>query len=632
MTNSIQPTFIFDFDSTIIRVEALEELSKISLKNSPDKEKISAKVAELTDKAMTGKLSFAKALAERVKILEIEQKHLDILVPQLTKLISPSFLRNKEFFKANRDRIYVVTGGFKEYAAPVVEKLGLKKENVFANEFLFSSTGKVTGVNTALPLSQDGGKIDVAKSLKKQQLVVVGDGFTDYEIKKALPTTTSFVCYVENVYRAEVAANADKIVSSIDEFLFEFGLTGRFSFPKKKLKVLLLENVHSRAIQKFEDEGFDVKLYKGALESENLLKELRDTSILGVRSKTDLTSTILANAPRLLTVGAFCIGTNNIALDHCRKRGIPVFNAPYSNTRSVVELAVANIIALWRKLTLVDGDMHKGKWSKLANGCREIRGKTLGLVGYGNIGSQLSVVAEALGMRVLFFDVREKLALGNAKRVKSMKELFQKSDVISIHVDGRQSNKNLISTKEFAMMKKGVLFLNLSRGHIVDIDALQKAVTSGQVAGAALDVYPYEPKDNAEPFKSPLQNLPNVILTPHIGGSTEEAQENIGEYVADKLLEFINNGGTQGSVNFPEVEVPQLKGAHRLLHTHHNVPGILAQINNSLAESKINILGQQLKTLDDVGYVIIDVNKKQSDKVIKSLRAISDTIKLRVLY
>jgi len=354
--------------------------------------------------------------------------------------------------------------------------------------------------------------------------------------------------------------------------------------------------------------------------------------VLGIRSKTMVTAKVLEHANKLMAIGAFCIGTNQIDLKTATTKGIAVFNAPFSNTRSVVELAIAEMIILMRNIVDKSAKMHKGEWDKSAKGSFEIRGKKLGLIGYGNIGTQLSVIAESMGMKVFYYDAEEKLSLGNAVKCKTMKEVLEQADVISMHVDGRKSNTNIIGEKEFAMMKKGVIFINLSRGHVVDINALKENIKNGKVAGCAIDVFPYEPVSNDEEFQSELRGLPNTIITPHIGGSTLEAQENIGNFVPAKMMDYINTGSTSISVNFPNLTLPILKDAHRLIHIHHNVPGILAKINQILAENGINIVGQYLKTNESIGYVITDINKEYDKDVITKLREIEQTIKFRVLY
>jgi D-3-phosphoglycerate dehydrogenase len=404
------------------------------------------------------------------------------------------------------------------------------------------------------------------------------------------------------------------------------------SYPKHKINVLLLENIHANALTVFGHEGYQIETVNEALDEEELIARIKDVHILGIRSKTQVSARILEHANKLMCIGTFCIGTNQIDLNACSKKGIVVFNAPYSNTRSVVELAVGEMILLMRNVVTKSNGMHAGKWDKGAAHSVEIRGKKLGLIGYGNIGSQFSIIAEALGMQVFFYDVVDKLPLGNAHKCKTMNEVFQLADVISLHVDGRESNLNLIGEAEFLSMKDHVIFMNLSRGHIVDIHALKSAIETGKVKGASLDVFPHEPKSNQDMFTSELQGLPNVILTPHIGGSTEEAQANIGDFVAVKIQSYINKGDTYGAVNFPEVQLPSFDNSHRLLHIHENVPGILASINAIYAKNNINIQAQYLKTVDEVGYVITDISTDYHTDVLQELKNIPHTIKFRILY
>lgn len=405
----------------------------------------------------------------------------------------------------------------------------------------------------------------------------------------------------------------------------------KYSYPKERIKVLLLENIHPSASGLFKKEGYQIETVPGSLSEGDLIEALKDVNILGIRSKTKLTAKVLANAPRLLTVGAFCIGTNQIDLDAAAKAGIAVFNAPYSNTRSVVELTTGEILMLARHAFEKSTSMHNGVWNKSAKGSIEVRGKNLGIIGYGNIGSQLSIIAEGLGMKVFFYDITDKLTLGNATRCSTLEELLAISDVVSIHVDGRASNKNLIGKEELSQMKNGALLINNSRGSILDIDALAEAITSGKIAGAAVDVFPEEP-DNGQPFSSVLRGLPNVILTPHIGGSTEEAQEGIGEFVSQKIINFVNTGNTMLSVNIPNLQLPQLENAHRLIHIHQNVPGVLAKVNAIITETKANIVGQYLSTTNDIGYVITDIEQKYSDTVKDRLAKLPETIRIRLLY
>jgi D-3-phosphoglycerate dehydrogenase len=404
------------------------------------------------------------------------------------------------------------------------------------------------------------------------------------------------------------------------------------SYPKEKIRTLLLENVHETAKQSFEQEGYPVELLSTALTEDELIEKIEDVSILGIRSKTQITRRVLEHADKLFAIGAFCIGTNQIDLGACAERGVAVFNAPYSNTRSVVELAMAEIVMLFRRTFERSTKMHKGVWDKSANGSYEVRGKKLGIVGYGNIGAQLSIIAESMGMHVYYYDIIDRLALGNAKKCSSLGELLSSVDVVTLHVDGRPENERFFGEKELDAMRDGAYLLNLSRGFVVDADALAARLKSGAIAGAAIDVFPEEPKNNEEEFISPLRDLPNVILTPHIGGSTGEAQTHIAEFVPNKVISYINTGDSFGSVNFPNIQLPAFGDMNRIIHIHRNMPGVLAQVNDVFARKNINITGQYLKTNEMIGYVITDVDKNSDESVMRDLRAIPHTIKSRILY
>jgi D-3-phosphoglycerate dehydrogenase / 2-oxoglutarate reductase len=397
------------------------------------------------------------------------------------------------------------------------------------------------------------------------------------------------------------------------------------------MRALLLESVHTDAVTLLEAAGVSVELVAGALDEAELAERLSGVQLLGIRSKTEVTAAALEAAPDLLAVGAFCIGTNQVDLTAASDRGIAVFNAPFSNTRSVVELAIAEIIALTRQLTDKSADLHAGVWDKSASGAHEIRGRRLGIVGYGNIGAQLSVLAESLGMSVAFFDTADKLALGNARRCETLDDLLSSSDIVTLHVDGRPGNADMFGEEKFALMRQGSLFLNLSRGFLVDHGSLRRHLEAGHLAGAAVDVFPVEPKARGDEFVSELRGLRNVILTPHIGGSTEEAQQDIGSYVAGKLRDYLVEGGSTMSVNLPHLQLAERPGTHRIVHLHHNVPGVLATINGLLAEHKVNIEAQLLGTRGDLGYVITDVAVDYPPAVPTELAAMSETVRLRVL-
>ncbi|HRN96303.1 MAG TPA: phosphoglycerate dehydrogenase [Candidatus Levybacteria bacterium] len=624
--------FIIDFDSTFVTLEALDTLADIALANNPQKEQILQQIKGITQLGMEGKMSFTQTLEKRLALFITDKSHIEKLVKILKKNITPSISRNKAFFKKNGKNVYIISGGFTEYIAPIVTAFGIPEKNILANSFLFDKKGTVLGFDPKNPLSQKQGKVKAVKSLRLQgEMYVIGDGYTDYEIKKH-GASDYFYCFTENVRRDSVANLADREIASFDEVLFTVHAQRAQSYPKSKMKVLLLENIHETAVKALKKEGYSVKTFAKALSEKELTTELQDVSILGIRSKTDVTANVLLHAPKLIAIGAFCIGTNQIDLEAAARKGVVVFNAPYSNTRSVVELVVGEMILLMRGIIEKNNKLHKGVWDKSATGSHEIRGKTLGIVGYGNIGSQLSVVAENLGMKVIFYDLQTKLALGNAVQVKTLTELLSKSDIVTIHVDGRKSNKNVIGQKEFAKMRDGVIFLNLARGSIVDISALKSALKTGKVGGAAIDVFPHEPAGKEEEFISELRGVQNVLLTPHVGGSTEEAQYNIGEFVSEKLMSYINTGNSMFGVNFPEISLPTFRHAHRLLHIHENTPGVLAEINNIFAKYKINIVGQYLKTNEHIGYVVTDVNKQYKENVIEELKTVKGTIRLRVLY
>ena len=408
---------------------------------------------------------------------------------------------------------------------------------------------------------------------------------------------------------------------------------GVTSFPKDQIKVLLLENVAKTALEIFNAEGFQVEHLKTSLPADELARKIADVHVLGIRSKTQVPAAALANARRLLTLGCFCIGTNQVDLKAANSHGVPVFNAPFSNTRSVAEMMIAEIITLARQLGDRSREAHQGKWRKVAVGCWEVRGKTLGIVGYGHIGRQLGVLAEMVGMHVLFYDIMSKLPMGNNVAASTLQEVLEKADFVSLHVPETPQTKNMFGQAEIARMKKGAYLLNASRGSVVVIPALAEALKSGHLAGAAIDVYPEEPEANSsDGFKSPLQGLPNVILTPHVGGSTSEAQSAIGREVASALVKFVNTGSTTGAVNFPVVEAPELRGAHRILNVHRNVPGVLRDINRIVSDLNANIQAQVLATDPNIGYLIMDIDKDVSNDVRKAIASLETNIRTRILY
>lgn len=410
-------------------------------------------------------------------------------------------------------------------------------------------------------------------------------------------------------------------------------MQAELSFQKEKLKFLLLEGIHASAVQALHASGYtNIEQHKSALSGDELIAAIADAHFVGLRSRTRLTAEVLAQAPRLAAIGCFCIGTNQVDLGAAARQGVPVFNAPFSNTRSVAELVLAEIIMLMRGIPQKNAAQHRGGWLKSAANSWEVRGKTLGIIGYGHIGTQIGVLAEQLGMNTVFHDIEPKLSLGNAHQVESLDALLALADVVSLHVPETPATQHLIDAHALAAMKHGSFLINASRGSVVDIDALAAALDAGQLLGAAIDVFPSEPKGNDDPFESPLRRFDNVILTPHVGGSTLEAQVNIGREVAAKLIRYSDNGSTMSAVNFPEVSLPGHAGMSRVLHVHRNVPGILARINERFSLAGINIAGQYLQTNQDVGYVVIDIDTSARDIAYDELSAIEGTIRCRILY
>ncbi len=405
------------------------------------------------------------------------------------------------------------------------------------------------------------------------------------------------------------------------------------SYPKEKINILLLENISPSAVKIFNKNGYtNVQRISGALSEDELIKAIKDVHLLGIRSKTHISKNVLKVAKKLQAIGCFCIGVNQVDLNAATLAGVAVFNAPYSNTRSVAELVIGSAIMLIRRMPDKNKAAHEGRWLKEAKGSYELRGKTLGIIGYGNIGSQLSVMAESLGLKVIFYDIETKMPLGNATGVRSLNELVAKSDVISLHVPENVTTNYLVNKELLKEFKPGSILINYARGHVVDLEALKESLESGHLAGAAIDVFPVEPEKNGDHFETPLQNLSNVLLSPHVGGSTEEAQENIGEDVSNKLFLYLEKGVSNGSHTVPPLALPLQEGTHRILHIHNNVPGVLSAINSQLSQNDINIVGQYLKTNDDIGYVVLDVNKELSAHASELLKEVKGTIKVRLLY
>ncbi|MDA1144024.1 MAG: phosphoglycerate dehydrogenase [Bacteroidetes bacterium] len=623
--------YVFDFDSTLTSVEALDVLAEITLANKPEKDAVVSEIQAITNLGIDGDISFTESLERRLSLLHANKADLATLVQELQNKVSASIVRNKEFFEKYSEDIYVISCGFKEFIEPIVAHYNIPAHKVYANTFTYDEKGNITGFDKENVLSSHNGKIECLKRMNLDgEVQVIGDGYSDYVMREA-GIADKFFAYTENVSRDKATANADHVTPNLDEFLYVNDLPRNISYPKNRIKVLLLENVHPEAFKKLSKDGFSVELVKTSLDETALIEKIKGVHVLGIRSKTQLTQKVLDAADKLMAIGAFCIGTTQIDLEACKKKGVVVFNAPYSNTRSVVELAIGEIIMLMRSIFPRSTEIHQGQWNKTAANSREVRGKNLGIIGYGNIGKQLSVLAEAMGMHVYFYDVNDQLSIGNATKCDHLNELLGLSDVVSLHIDDNKANKDFFNKAAFDAMKHGALLVNLSRGFVVNIEALVSALKSGQIGGAAVDVYPEEPISNGA-FVTALQGMENVILTPHIGGSTEEAQRDIANFVPNKIMEYMNSGNTVDAVNFPNIRLPKQQNAHRFLHIHKNVPGIMAKINEVLASFDMNISGQFLSTDAEVGYVISDLDKDYNKEVIKALKEIPNTIKFRVLY
>ena len=623
---------IIDFDSTFMQVEALEELAEIVLKDAADKDSIVEEIKNITSLGVDGKITFNDSLTRRLNLMKVHKSHLEKLVRRMKKKVSISFSRNKAFFKKNKGRIYIVSNGFKDFIDPIVKAYDIDPEFVLANTFLYDEEGWVTDFDQENFLAHSKGKSRTLKALGLEgKIMVIGDAYTDFEMVEA-GIAHQFFAFTENVLRENILDKADHVTPSFDEFLYVNQMPRALSYPKNRIQVLLMDGVHEDAKSSFAIEGYELKTSKGAISDKDLAKKLKKVSILGVPPKTAITRSMLQNANRLMAICVFGNGTNNVDLGACADKGVIVFNAPYTNTRSVVELAIGHIIMLLRRIPVYNQRMKAGKWDRSGHTGFEIRGKKLGIIGYGHSGQQLSVLAEALGMDVLFYDLVEKPALGKAIKCHNLKDLLRKSDVVSINVDSRPENEAFFDRLAFNAMQEHSVLINLSNGQAVEIDALVDNLKSGKLLGAAVDVFQDSPFEETTDFKHELQQFENVILTPFIGGRTAEAQTETASFVPGKIIEYINTGNTAQSLNFPRLQLPKLKNAHRLIHIHENRPGLLARINSVLAKHRINILGQYLKTNDHIGYVITDINKKYSEEVLTDLKDIEHTIKFRVLY
>ncbi len=626
--------FVIDFDSTFIRFEALDELAAIALQNDPEQDKRLNKIKEYTSLAMEGKLSFPESLGKRLQMLEADKDDIEQLVRVLKRNISTSIKRNENFFKKYADKIYIISGGFKEYIAPIVGEYNIREDHIFANSFKFDNSGKINGFDENNYLAQENGKVKQLENLDLEgDIYVIGDGYTDFQIRES-GLAQRFFAFTENIERANLLEKADHVTPSFDEFLFKNKLPMAISYPKNRIKLLIMNDIPNQASELFDSEGYDVEFIHPHISKKEFQEKIKEASILAINSKTSISDETLNQASRLLAVGIYGGERVNMNYDLCREKGIVVFHAPHTNTRSVAELALGEMIMLTRQVPDQSRDLHQGMVHQVRKGSYELFGKKLGIIGYGNVGSQLSTLAESMGMQVYYYDKVHKEGLGNAKQCLDLQELLEVSDVISLHISDLDENRNFINEQAFEWMKEGAIFLNLSCEKVVDNGALAIHLKSGKLGGAGIDRFPEEDnlKTHEQDFQSNLQKLPNVILTPHISGTTVESKFKAATFVTQNIIDFINSGSINTSVNFPDVQLPSFEDAHRLIHIHQDHPGMMAKIANIFADHGINILAQYLKTVSGVGYLITDISRDYDDNVVEAIKEIPYAIRLRILY
>lgn len=599
--------FVIDFDSTFTQVEAMEELAAISLKNDPDRELIIEKIKQLTDLAMEGKMPFPKSLKARIALLSAKKYHLQMLVNKLRKKVSVSFARNKAFFKEYQGRVFIVSGGFKEFIEPVVKPYFIDADCVFANTFVYDKKNNIIGADEDNFLAQEQGKVKLLKHLKlKGNVCVIGDGYTDYELFEA-GVAHSFFAFTENISRPSVISKAQNIASSLDEILYQENLPMAISFPKSKIKALLWGEQCFDTEVLLKKEAYQIKKLPLKSDTETLLQEAQQAHIILFQPNADYKKLLQLKESKCLLMGVWGeLDDKDFALS-LAKRGIALFGSSYAHTRSVLELGLLKILHLFRLQE------------------EELPGKVIGIVGYGHSGSLLSVMASHLGMEVLYYDIDERPPLGNAKRMKFLPDLLKKSDLVFLAAGKRFNKEQLIGAKELKLMKHQALLVNMGYDYAIDLDAVKEALNSGKLGGFGIDCL-------LEATHKKTQKFPFTISTLNKRLATHQTRNNIAEIVCERAIDFINTGSSQACDNFPRLNLPPLSGGHRFIHIHKNVPGVLAQINGVLAGKKINISGQYLKTNESIGYVITDVDKQYEKEVIAELKEIPATLKFRVLY
>ncbi len=596
-----QPWFIIDFDSTFTQVEAMEELAAISLKNDPEKEAIIEQIKHLTDLAMDGKMPFNKSLKARIALLSAKKYHLNMLVNKLRKKVSPSFARNKEFFKKYQGRVLIVSGGFKEFIAPVVKSFFIDEDCIYANTFIYDKKNNIIGSHEENPLAQEGGKVKLLKQLKlKGQVIAIGDGYTDYQMRES-GMAEQFFAFTENIARERVLAKADYIAPSLDEILYKMKLPMALSYPKSRINAVLLGKETFATAPYFKLEGYNV-IKRDSL-SNKALTDLKNASIIVSSLKQEITN--LNSFPKLISLAVWGNNNQQFNTNMAQQMAVPIFSSPYANTRSVVELGLGFMFQLSRQTNT------------------ELRGKKIGIIGYGNAGSLMGVLAQNLGMDVLYFDEKDRAPLGNAIACKSVTDLLKKSNYVVL-LQSKNTGTILVE-KELKQMQPKACLINLSYDDSVEFQAVLKLIQQKKLFGFAMD---FQQEENYLKLKQSSQ----IIVTLNQRNNTLETQQNIASFTSEKIIQYINTGNISRSLNFPDIQLPALQGSHRFIHIHQNKPGLLAKINAVLAKHKINITGQYLKTNETLGYVITDVSKKYDNEVISELKKIEATIKFRVIY
>lgn len=612
------PYFIIDFDSTFTRVEALDVLAEIVLAHSSKKDAVVQAIHEITNRGMNGELDFRESLTLRLDLLKANRDDIHHLAERLKAQISPSFERNQKHLSALKDNVYVVSNGFKEFIIPVIETYGLLPENVYANTFVYDEDGNITGFDTNNPLSRNGGKSLVIKDLHLNgDVYVIGDGANDLEIWKA-GYANKFYLFTENVEREKVKKEANHFASTVDEILYELNLARSLSYPKTRIKVLLLEGVNRIASDAFEKEGYQVEMVDKPLNNQELAVKLKTVNILGLTSNQEISKELLKNTKRLISLGVFSSDASKIDMDACSSHGVAVFNAPFSHVRSVGEFTLGNILGLSRATS-----------SKIGS---EIRGKKLGIIGYGKIGSQLGVLAENLGMEILFFDIADKSPLGNSRKCTHLDVLLNQSDFISIHVSELPENRHFFGESFFNALRPTSSILYCGNIEALKLESLYQHLVAFPSFGCSLDLNPDKLTRDSFSWLEKIKTFENVLFSAGISANTLEAERDRAEFIPEKITEYLNSGNTMGSLNFPNLFVPAVKNAHRLLHIHKNVPNVLARINQIFASHQINILAQSLKTTHSLGYVVTDVDTEYPDNLLNEMRDIEETIWFRVLY